>query len=122
MRTDTAPQPVSTPLAVLRGLLDPPLAPYYLLLASVRPLRLIGLVMVFSVTGIDAYATTGNAFSVILGQVSSAVVGLAAFWLCQRLPSQVFQRLAGPLLVGAYLLMVFVDFMTFLAASRTPPG
>ncbi len=39
-------------LAVLRGLLDRPLASYYLLLASVGLLLTIGLVMVFSATSV----------------------------------------------------------------------
>ena len=42
-------------LAALRGLLARPLASYYLLLASVGLLLIIGLAMVFSATSVEAY-------------------------------------------------------------------
>src|SRR5688572_13756343 len=103
------------PLAALRGLLDRPLASYYLLLASVGLLLLIGLVMVFSVTSVVAYATTGSAFTSIARQVLWAVIGLVVFWLCQRLPARTFRALAWPLLVVTIVTMAFVDIMGFLA-------
>ena len=112
----------SGPVPVLRGLLDRPLASYYLLLSSVGLLVLIGLVMVFSVTSVNAYATTGNAFTSIVRQALSAVVGLIAFWVCQRLPSRTFQAISVPMLLGAFLLMAFVDLMGYLAARNTPDG
>ena len=46
----TPPEPATGPVAVLRGVLARPLASYYLLLATVALLLLIGLVMVFSAT------------------------------------------------------------------------
>src|ERR1043165_671594 len=99
MRTesDAPPEPRvlrTGPLALLRGILDRPLASYYLLLSSVGLLVLIGLVMVFSVTSLDAYAQTGNPFTVIVRQLFSAIVGLGAFWLFQRLPARTFQALS----------------------------
>ena len=48
-------------LAALRGLLDRPLASYYLLLSSAGLLLLIGLTMVFSATSVQDYAEDGNA-------------------------------------------------------------
>src|SRR3954453_16874155 len=74
----------------LRGLLDRPLASYYLLLASVGLLVFIGLVMVFSGTSIDNYATTGSQFTSIAKQALFAVGGLVAFWVAQRLPVRTF--------------------------------
>ncbi|MFB9186112.1 FtsW/RodA/SpoVE family cell cycle protein [Dactylosporangium sucinum] len=109
-------------LDTLRGLLDRPLASYYLLLSSVGLLVFIGLVMVFSVTSIDNYATTGSPFTSIAKQVLSAVVGLIAFWVCQRLPVRTFRAVAAPLMISAFVLMGFVDLMGWLAARRTPPG
>ncbi|GAA2609321.1 hypothetical protein GCM10010399_45170 [Dactylosporangium fulvum] len=108
-------------LDTLRGLLDRPLASYYLLLSSVGLLVFIGLVMVFSVTSIDNYATTGSPFTSIAKQILSAVVGLIAFWVCQRLPVRTFRAVAAPLMIGAFVLMGFVDLMGWLAARRTPP-
>jgi cell division protein FtsW len=108
--------------ALLRGLLDRPLTSYYLLLASVGLLVLIGLVMVFSVTSVDAYATTGNAFSAIVRQVGWALFGLVVFWMFQRLPATTFRALSVPLLVVVFGMMVFVDLMGYLAKRQTPPG
>jgi cell division protein FtsW len=109
-------------VGTLRGLLDRPLASYYLLLSSVGLLVFIGLVMVFSVTSIDNYATTGSPFTSIAKQALSAVVGLLAFWVCQRLPVRTFRAVAIPLLLSAFLLMCFVDLMGWLAARRAPVG
>ncbi|WP_432977133.1 FtsW/RodA/SpoVE family cell cycle protein [Dactylosporangium sp. CA-233914] len=106
----------------LRGLLDRPLASYYLLLSSVGLLVFIGLVMVFSVTSAGSYAATGSPFTSIAKQTASAVVGLGAFWVCQRLPVRTFRAVAIPLLLAAFALMSFVDLMGWLSARRTPPG
>ncbi|WP_433049447.1 FtsW/RodA/SpoVE family cell cycle protein [Dactylosporangium sp. CS-033363] len=106
----------------LRGLLDRPLASYYLLLSSVGLLVFIGLVMVFSVTSVGSYAATGSPFTSIAKQTISAVVGLVAFWVCQRLPVRTFRAVAIPSLVAAFVLMAFVDLMGWVAARRTPPG
>ncbi|MEV8516637.1 putative peptidoglycan glycosyltransferase FtsW [Dactylosporangium sp. NPDC051484] len=109
-------------VGTLRGLLDRPLASYYLLLSSVGLLVFIGLVMVFSVTSVDNYATTGSPFTSIAKQGLWAVIGLLAFWVCQRLPVRTFRALAIPLLLASFLLMSFVDVMAWLAARHTPPG
>ncbi|MEV0560312.1 putative peptidoglycan glycosyltransferase FtsW [Dactylosporangium sp. NPDC050588] len=106
----------------LRGLLDRPLASYYLLLSSVGLLVFIGLAMVFSVTGIEGVAETGDPFGPVFKQTIFAVVGLVVFWVCQRLPVRTFRAIAVPLLISAFALMAFVDLMGWLAASRTPPG
>jgi len=82
----------------------------------------VGLVMVFSVTSIDNYATTGSPFTSIAKQVLSAVVGLIAFWVCQRLPVRTFRAVAAPLLISAFVLMSFVDLMGWLAGRRGPEG
>ncbi len=130
--TAAAPAPASAPAPpgsgilgwfdALRGLLDRPLASYYLLLSSVGLLVFIGLVMVFSVTGVDNFANTGSPFGSVFKQTVFAVVGLIAFWVCQRLPVRTFRAVAAPLLIAAFVLMSFVDLMGWLASSRTPPG
>ncbi|WP_426506495.1 FtsW/RodA/SpoVE family cell cycle protein [Dactylosporangium sp. McL0621] len=106
----------------LRGLLDRPLASYYLLLSSVGLLVFIGLVMVFSVTSVDSFATTGSPFTSIAKQALFAVVGLIAFWVCQRLPVRTFRAVAIPALLATFVLMSFVDLMGWAAARRAPPG
>ncbi|MFG2042631.1 FtsW/RodA/SpoVE family cell cycle protein [Dactylosporangium sp. NPDC048998] len=107
-------------VGTLRGLLDRPLASYYLLLSSVGLLVFIGLVMVFSVTSVGNYAKTGSPFTSIATQALSAVVGLLAFWVCQRLPVRTFRALAIPLMLASFVLMSFVDLMGWLAARRAP--
>jgi len=92
-------------LAALRGLLDRPLASYFLLLASAGLLLIIGLVMVFSATMVRAYELEGNAFSAILRQSLWALVGLVAFWIAQRLPVRTYRRVGRPMLVVTGLLL-----------------
>jgi len=91
-------------LAMLRGLLQRPLASYHLLLASAGLLLVVGLTMVFSATSVQAYAAAGNAFAAIAEQATYALVGLVAFWICQRLPARTFRALSGPLLLVAFVM------------------
>src|SRR4051812_38938357 len=88
-RTQQAPRPSLSRqlLPAVHGLLARPLSSYYLLLSSSGLLLLIGLTMVFSATSVRAYAENGNAFSAITSQALFALLGLVAFWVCQRLPA-----------------------------------
>ncbi|MBN1173009.1 MAG: cell division protein FtsW [Micromonosporaceae bacterium] len=113
-------QSQTTPLAALRGLLQRPLASYYLLLACVGLLLAIGLVMVFSATSLTSYTHTGNAFADVLKQGFSALVGLVAFWFCQRLPVQTFRSVARLGMVLSFILMIVLDALVFAAALRSP--
>jgi cell division protein FtsW len=108
-------------LAALRGLLDRPLASYYLLISSAGLLLVIGLTMVFSATSVTAYATDGSAFTMIAKQAVFAVIGLAAFWACQRLPARTFRALGLPLMVLSFLLLGTLDLMTVLDVERLGP-
>jgi cell division protein FtsW len=98
----------------LRGLLDRPLASYYLLLSSGALLLAIGLVMVFSATMVEAYAEHGSAYAVIVKQATWAGIGLIAFWVAQRLPARAYRGMARPLLIFATILglvlVVLPDF------------
>lgn len=118
-----ADRPVSRePVSPLRGLLDRPLASYYLLLASVGLLVGIGLVMVTSATSLEDYAENQNAFSSVVKQATWAVVGLGAFWFCQRLPVRTFQAIAKPALVASFVLIGLVDLLGFASALVYPGG
>lgn len=99
------------PLAVLRGLLQRPLASYYLLISSAALLLIIGLTMVFSATSVKAYATNGNAFTMITKQAVFAAIGLVAFWACQRLPARTFRALGRPVLGTAFVLLIVLDLL-----------
>jgi cell division protein FtsW len=114
------PGPAAGMLSVLRGLLERPLASYYLLISSAGLLLVIGLVMVFSATSVEAYQSTGNAFAPIAKQTAFAVVGLVAFWVFQRLPVRTFRALALPLLVLSLTLLAVLDLL-LLYQSVTDP-
>ena len=105
----------TTELTLLRGLLARPLASYYLLIASAGLLLVVGLVMVFSATSVEAYVVNGNAFTSIEKQAISACVGLLAFWICQRLPVRTYRALARPGLITAFVLVGTLDVLALLA-------
>jgi cell division protein FtsW len=109
-------------LAALRGILDRPLASYFLLLSSAGLLLVIGLTMVFSATSVQSYGATGNAFALIAKQAVFAVIGLLAFWLCQRLPARTFRAIAIPLLALALGLLFILDVLLLLKASKVLPA
>jgi cell division protein FtsW len=104
------------PLAALRGMLDRPLASYYLLLSSAGLLLVIGLVMVFSATSIQSYAADGNAFARVSKQGVFSLVGLLAFWVFQRLPGRTYRALGLPLLIVSAVLLALLDVLGLLAA------
>src|SRR4051812_36389409 len=113
--------PATGPLAVLRGVLARPLASYYLLLATVGLLLLIGLVMVFSATSLNNLANHGTPYSSVRKQVVFAFVGLVAFWVCQRLPIRTLRAIAGWSLALCFALIVLVDLLGLLSALQPPP-
>lgn len=112
-RTQQAPRPSLSRqlLPAVHGLLARPLSSYYLLLASSGLLLLIGLTMVFSATSVKAYAENGNAFSAIANQAVFALLGLFAFWVCQRLPAGTLRDLGKWVLGGAIVLLGLLDLV-----------
>jgi cell division protein FtsW len=108
------------PLAALRGMLDRPLASYYLLLSSAGLLLVIGLVMVFSATSVQSYASAGNAFASVRRQAVFSLVGLFAFWVFQRLPARTYRALGLPLLIASVILLALLDLLGVLAAHGHP--
>ncbi|MBU2665682.1 putative lipid II flippase FtsW [Actinoplanes bogorensis] len=103
-------------LPAVHGLLARPLSSYYLLLASSGLLLLIGLTMVFSATSVKAYAENGNAFSAIANQAVFALLGLVAFWVCQRLPAGTLRDLGKVVLGTAIVLLAVLDLLEALAS------
>jgi cell division protein FtsW len=108
-------------LAILRGLLDRPLASYYLLLSSAGLLLVIGLAMVFSATSVEAYISGGNAYSITLQQVAAAMIGLAAFWICHRLPRRTFRALAPTLVIITLILLLIMDGLALTKTGQLGP-
>ncbi|MEV4352104.1 putative peptidoglycan glycosyltransferase FtsW [Actinoplanes sp. NPDC049596] len=115
-RTSQAPRPSLSRqlLPAVHGLLARPLSSYYLLLASSGLLLLIGLTMVFSATSVKAYAENGNAFSAISSQAVFALLGLVAFWVCQRLPAGTLRDLGKYILAAAIALLALLDLLMAL--------
>jgi cell division protein FtsW len=107
-------------VSVLRGVLERPLASYYLLISSAGLLLVIGLAMVFSATSVEAFGSTGNAFAPIAKQAVFAVVGLVAFWVFQRLPTRTLRTLALPLLVLSLGLLAILDLLLLFQALTDP--
>ncbi len=104
-------------------MLDRPLASYYLLLSSSGLLLLIGLVMVFSATSVESYASDGNAFARVSKQAVFSLVGLLAFWIFQRLPGRTYRALGVPLLIISAILLVILDVLSLLAShGHRVPG
>lgn len=109
------------PLAALRGLLDRPLASYYLLLSSAGLLLVIGLVMVFSATSVQSYAADGNAYASVSRQALFALLGLGAFWFFQRLPARTYRALGTPLLILSIVLLSVLDLLGLVPGARIGP-
>jgi cell division protein FtsW len=103
-------------VAALRGLLARPLASYHLLISSAGLLLVIGLTMVFSATSVKAYAEHGNAFAALSKQGLFALLGLVAFWICQRLPARTFRAVGRPVLGLSLVLLVILDLLLAFAA------
>src|SRR3954454_4923007 len=101
-------------LPAVHGLLARPLSSYYLLIACSGLLLLIGLTMVFSATSVKAYAENGNAFSAIANQAVFALLGLVAFWICQRLPARTLRYLGRYILGTAIALLALLDLLMAL--------
>jgi cell division protein FtsW len=113
-------------LPAVHGLLARPLSSYYLLIACAGLLLLIGLTMVFSATSVKAYAANGNAFSAISSQVVYALLGLVAFWICQRLPAITLRALGKYVLGAAIVLLCFQNLVVMIkdigAQESAPVG
>ncbi|MCI4061785.1 putative lipid II flippase FtsW [Micromonospora sp. R77] len=103
-------------MAALRGLLARPLASYYLLLSSAGLLLLIGLTMVFSATSVKDFAEEGDATASLVKQTIFAVIGILAFWACQRLPVRSFRSLSRPVLGAAVALLLLLNLLVALNA------
>src|SRR4051812_18208748 len=111
-------------LPAVHGLLARPLSSYYLLIASSGLLLLIGLTMVFSATSVEAYAAHHSAFGPIANQALYALLGLVAFWICQRLPATTLRYLGKPILWTSIVLLALLDLINGLVkvGLLTPDG
>jgi cell division protein FtsW len=85
-----------------------PLANYQLLLGATLLLLVLGLVMVFSASSVESYATSGSAWGVSARQVMWAGLGLPLMFVASRMPTRFFRAIAYPVLAVAIALLALV--------------
>ena len=95
--------------ARLRRAWDRPLTAYYLILGSSALITLLGLVMVFSASQIQALRYDLSATFYFGKQLVAAVLGAGLMLLAARLPVRRLRATAYPLLVGAMALLALVQ-------------
>jgi cell division protein FtsW len=84
-----------------RGLLDRPLASYYLILGITILLLVLGLVMVQSTASVADLTEGLSPYSDFKKQLLGAAVGLPLMWLAARSSPRLFRALAYPLMAVA---------------------
>ncbi|MEY9963733.1 cell division protein FtsW [Streptacidiphilus sp. MAP12-16] len=90
-----------------RGL-DRPLTPYYLILGSSALILVLGLVMVFSASQIEA-RTLGLPFAYFFEkQLTAVLIGSVLMYVAARLPLKLHRALAYPMLLGVIALLLLV--------------
>lgn len=95
--------------ARLRRAWDRPLTAYYLIAGSSALITLLGLVMVFSASQIQALRYDLPATFYFRKQLLAAVLGTGLLLVAARLPVRVLRAMAYPLLAGAMVLMAVVQ-------------
>jgi cell division protein FtsW len=89
-------------------LLARPLASYYLVLGVTLLLVALGLVMVLSASSVEAFSSSGSAFSIVDKQALWVIIGLPAMWAASRVPPKAWRMLGYPLLLLSVVLLVAV--------------
>lgn len=85
-----------------------PLANYQLLLGATLLLLVLGLVMVFSASSVESYASSGSAWGVSARQVMWAGLGVPLMFVASRMPTRFFRAIAYPVLALAIALLALV--------------
>ncbi|WP_226913340.1 putative lipid II flippase FtsW [Gephyromycinifex aptenodytis] len=88
--------------------LESPLSTYYLLLATVAILLVIGLVMVLSASSITSLRQDQSSYTVFIKQAQFAVLGLIGAGIASRFSVATWKRLAVPVLLVAISLQLLV--------------
>ncbi|HEY1320031.1 MAG TPA: putative peptidoglycan glycosyltransferase FtsW [Streptosporangiaceae bacterium] len=103
----------------LAGLLDRPLASYYLLLGCATLLLALGLVMVLSTSSVQQLATGASAYSDFQHQLVGVVVGIPCMWLAARASPTLYRAAAYPLMFVAILGLLLTPVIGFTAGGAT---
>jgi cell division protein FtsW len=85
-------------LAGVRGLLDRPLASYYLVVGIAALLLALGLVMVLSASSVQMLSQGDSPFLEFQKQLFGVALGLPVMWGASRLPPTAFRVVAYPLM------------------------
>ncbi|MHA6759260.1 putative lipid II flippase FtsW [Streptacidiphilus sp. PAMC 29251] len=97
-----------TPLGRFQQGLERPLTPYYLILGSSSLILVLGLVMVFSASQIEA-RNLGLPFTYFfIKQLTAVSIGAVLMYVAARLPVRLLRALAYPLLLGVIGLLLLV--------------
>ena len=88
--------------------LESPLSTYYLLIAAVGLLLMIGLVMVLSASSVSQLRSNDSSFVLFYRQATFAAAGIAGAAVASRLPIAFWRRLAVPALVVSVVLQALV--------------
>ncbi len=85
-------------LAGVRGLLDRPLASYYIIVGATVLLVALGLVMVLSASSVQMLADGDSPYLAFQKQIFGVALSLPLMWGASRLPPPAFRRAAYPLM------------------------
>ena len=107
-RAGSAPAAAEDASGGLVGLLTRPGAPYLVVLGAGSLLLLLGLVMVFSASSVNAFADFGSSLAIVSKQLLWVAIGLPALWVASRLPVRAWRLLSYPALLGSIALLVLV--------------
>lgn len=83
----------------VRAVLERPLASYQIVLGTTALLLGIGLIMVLSASSVFALVNYDNSYSIVLRQVTFAVLGLVGAVIASRLPLAFLRKLIIPFLL-----------------------
>ncbi len=97
----------SRPLPII-GKLESPLTTYYLILGTTTTLVVIGLIMVFSASSVEALLSDEASYTIFVRQLGFAVVGAVAAAVAARLSLAWWKRLAVPVVVVSVVLLAAV--------------
>jgi cell division protein FtsW len=84
--------------------------PYYLLLGASMLLLVLGIVMVFSASSVNAFSFMGSSFAIVNKQVMWVVFGLPLTWIASRLPVKAWRAFAYLGLITSLALLFLVVF------------
>ncbi|MEG2524485.1 MAG: FtsW/RodA/SpoVE family cell cycle protein, partial [Oscillospiraceae bacterium] len=88
------------------------------LLSVTVVLVIFGLIMMFSASYANAYYLFGDSYYFIKKQAIFAIIGVVAMFIVSRINYRVLHRLAWPLMIVSYVLLVMTLFMPAINDSK----